>query len=245
MDKVVRDWQPDVIFAHPSGKILIAFLKNHPDNKIPVLAMEYTAPNDSAKHWCHPALKYIQDHITAYIAKCDETEEGLRKYFGYQGKIYRLPNLVAKAPDEYTAMTGDHLSVGCVVRLSPEKGIGFLLGAWKQVVSEMPQAKLHIYGHGLHEQYYQLLTDDLGIRGSVYFEGTFAPLAGLDESARRHKIFVQPSLFESILNSMVELMLRKRAIVATAAGGIPEVMSPAENEEILVLPGSTDKLAGD
>lgn len=243
VDKVIRDWRPDVIFAHPPGKLLIAFLKKHPGLKIPVLAMEYTTPGENTKYWYHPELKDIQNRITAYIAKCDEAEEGLRKYFDYTGKIYRLPNLVAKAPDKYTPVTGDLLSVGCVGRLSPEKGIGFLLGAWKQVVSKVPQAKLHIYGHGLHEQYYQMLTDDLGIRRDVFFEGTFRPITGLNEIAKNHRIFVQPSLFESIPNSMIELMLRKKAIIATDVGGIPELLRPDKGEGILVPPGSTDLLA--
>lgn len=243
VDRITEQWKPDIIFSHPPGKLLIAFLKAHPDLHIPVIGMEYTVPGENTRHWYHPALPEIQNHITAYIAKCREAEEGIRKYFGYTGPIYRLPNLVAKAPNLGQCCSTDLLSVGCVGRLSPEKGIGFLLGAWKQVVSEIPAARLHIYGHGLYENYYQILTDNLGIRSSVFFEGTFHPITGLNEIAEKHKIFIQPSLFESIPNSMIELMLRKKAFVATNAGGIPELLRPEEGEGILVPPGSTDLLA--
>lgn len=243
VDKLIEEKKPDVIFAHPPGKLLIAYLKLHPQSDIPVLAMEYTVPSENTKYWYHPELTSVQSRITAYIAKCDEAEEGLRNYYGYTGKIYRLPNIVAKAPKPDESVSGELLSVGCVARLSPEKGIGFLLGAWKLVTEKQPDAHLHIYGHGLHGEYYQLLTDNLGIRPYVTFEGTFHPVTGIDDIAAKHKIFVQPSLFESIPNSLIELALRKKAIVATDAGGIPELIRPDKNEGVLVKAGSTDMLA--
>ena len=243
VNETVKSYRPDLIFSHPPGKLLIAYLKEHRKSNIPVVAMEYTVPGENTKYWYHPELKAVQHRISAYIAKCEEAEIGLRKYYGYTGKVYRLPNLVAKPFKTLGSIKGELLEVGCVGRLSPEKGIGFLLGAWKQVITKHRQAKLHIYGHGLHEKYYQILTDDLGIRDSVIFEGTFQPIVGIDKIAEKHKIFVQPSLFESIPNSLIKLVLRKKAIVATNVGGIPELIRQANGEGFLVPPGSTDMLA--
>lgn len=243
VEDLIKSWQPDIIFAHPPGKLLISWLLRHTENKIPVLAMEYTVPGANTEAWHHPALQNVQPKISAYIAKCREEENGLRSYLGYTGMIYRLPNLVAKAAQNIKEQTGTLLSVGCIGRLSPEKGIGFLLGAWKCVLEKMPEAELHIYGHGAYKEYYLLLAQDLGIHAQVIFEGTFAPITGIDEIAQRHRIFVQPSLFEGVPNSLIELMMRKKAIVASAVGGVPELLRCGTGEGILVSPGSTDELA--
>ncbi|MCR4890641.1 MAG: glycosyltransferase family 4 protein [Lachnospiraceae bacterium] len=243
VDRLVAKWKPDLIFSHPPGKMLISYLGIHLQSTIPVAAMEYTVPGESTDHWYHPELKTILPRISAFIAKCGEAEKGLRDYFGYKGKIYRLPNLVAKVPAPETDIKGDLLSVGCVGRLSPEKGIGFLLGAWRQVVKEVPEASLHIYGHGQYGEYYRQLANSLGLQSRVIFEGAFHPITGLDKVADRHRIFVQPSLFESMPNSLIELMLRGKAIVATGVGGIPELIRPEHGEGILVEPGSSDSLA--
>ena len=240
---LAESWRPDVIFAHPPGRLLIAFLEGYPDLGIPVVAMEYTVPGKNTAGWYHPALPGIQHRITTYIAKCREAEEGLRTYYGYQGPIIQIPNPVLGGPETEPPIQGDLLSVGCVARLSPEKGIGFLLGAWHKVSEQVPGASLHLYGHGLHEGYYRTLTQDLGLTDSVVFEGTFPPVTGLAEVAKRHRIFVQPSLFESIPNAMIELLLWKKAFVASKVGGIPELIHPERGEGLLVDPASTDQLS--
>lgn len=79
--------------------------------------------------------------------------------------------------------------------------------------------------------------------GNVVFEGTFPPVTGLSELAKRHRIFVQPSLFESVPNAMIELLLWKKAFVASRVGGIPELIHPEQCEGLLVDPASTDQLA--
>ena len=240
---LIKSWRPDLIYSHPPGKLLIALMNKCPDLDIPIAALEYTVPDKNTKDWHHPGLLAVQQRISAYIAKCGEAERGIRDYFGYKGPIYRLPNLIAKVPEGADVLTGELLSVGCIGRLSPEKGIGFLLGAWKEVAAKVPSATLHFYGHGMYEDYYKKLAEALGIGDSVYFEGTFQPISGLDSVAKKHKIFVQPSLFESMPNSLIELLLRKKALIATEAGGIPELIHPEKGEGILVKAGSTDDLS--
>ena len=241
--ELIRQWRPDLIFANPPGKLLIAYLECFPQNRTPIVAMEYTVPAENTKRWYQPELPEILKRIAAFIAKCGAAEQGLRSFFGYDGPIYRIPNLVAGGPETEPELQGELLSVGCVARLSPEKGIGFLLGAWRSVTDAIPKATLHLYGHGLYEAYYRSLSEFLEIRDRVIFEGTFPPVTGIAEIAKRHRVFVQPSLFESVPNSMIELMLRKKAFVATRAGGIPELLNPEKGEGILIRPGSTEELA--
>lgn len=128
---LAQKWKPNVIFSHPPGKLLIAFLERFPDLETSVVAMEYTVPGENTAGWYHPALPDFQNRITTYIAKCQSAEDGLRAYYGYQGPIIQIPNPVLGGPETEPPLQGDLLSVGCVARLSPEKGIGFLLGAWR------------------------------------------------------------------------------------------------------------------
>lgn len=75
----------------------------------------------------------------------------------------------------------------------------------------------------------------------MIFEGTYPPFTGIDSIASKHTVFVQPSLFESIPTSLIELMLRGRSIVASNVGGIPELINSRTG--ILTEPGNTDQIA--
>lgn len=238
----INEWQPDIIHTHPFGKMATAWLDNDQSNKlIPIIATEWTTPGKNTSHWTNPYTQRQSKNVTCYIATCDAVYRGLREEHKYVGKIAKVPHLIIPATTipAHTSIT--HHKVGCVARLSPEKGVDTLITSWRNVNRAYPGASLHIYGHGLEESKLKSLRDNLGLGDVIFFEGTFPPYTGIDTVASQHSIFVQPSLFESIPTSIIELMLRERIVVASSVGGIPEILD--DSSGALVPPNNPEKLS--
>lgn len=234
-----QKWKPDIIHASPAGKLIVAFLENEKHPNIPIVATEYTTPSPKTAHWYPPDLNDYVNNIDAFIATCAASANGIRNFHKYENDIHLIGHLIKKPIVTKTKNIKN--SVGCVARLSPEKGIDFLLGAWQFVIKKIPDATLHIYGHGPDEEHLRGASLALNIAKNVHFCGTFSPKTGIGSIAGRHKVFIQPSLFESIPTSLIELMGSSRAIIATDVGGIKEVIN--KNTGILLKSISLEKMA--
>jgi glycosyltransferase involved in cell wall biosynthesis len=125
--------------------------------------------------------------------------------------------------------------VGVVARLEPEKGHPTLLDAWPGVLAAVPNAHLLIVGEGsrreaLEDQARSLAL--LGPRPSVTFTGRRddipAVTAALD-------VAVLSSYREAQGLSILEAMALSRPVVASAVGGIPEMIEDGRTG-LLVAP---------
>ena len=109
--------------------------------------------------------------------------------------------------------------VGVVARLEPEKGHPTLLEAWPAVLRAVPDAHLLIVGEGTQREALEAQAASLG--DSVTFTGRRddvpAVTAALD-------VAVLPSYREAQGLSILEAMALSRPVVASAVGGIPEMI---------------------
>lgn len=244
LEKKLLEWEPEVIYTNPAGKMIVTWLENFKFNNIPIVATEWTTPSVNTEHWYPKELRNYINKISAYISTCHKSTVGLREYLGYKGDIYEIPHIIQKVqniPDSSHYME-DINAIGCICRLSAEKGLVYLLGAWKYLSTLNIKATLHIYGEGNEKAHLLELVNALGIKDTVFWEGTFEPFCGIDDICRKHMVFVQPSLFESIPTTVIELMARKRVVISSNVGGISEIISPEYNAGLLVEPASTDAL---
>jgi len=122
--------------------------------------------------------------------------------------------------EEY-GIDADAPIVGVVARLEPEKGHRTLLDAWPLVLAAVPNAWLLVVGEGSERDSLEAQADILGISGRVVFTGRRedvpAVTAALD-------ISVLPSYREAQGLSVLEAMALSRPVVASAVGGIPEMI---------------------
>lgn len=232
-------WSPDVVHASPAANLLKAFLANKNAPKIPIVATEHTTPCTDSAFWYPDDFREIISHVRCFVATCKASAKGIKEFHGFNGPVKIVPHFIC--PPKLTKCARIPYSVGCIARMSPEKGIGVLLVAWKMVVGVVPDAKLYLYGDGRVKSYFERLAFSLGLQASVVFAGTYDPQVGAGAIADRHDIFVQPSLFESIPTSLIELGLLGKPVVATKVGGVAELIN--KNTGILVQSGSTDRLA--
>ena len=129
--------------------------------------------------------------------------------------------------------------IGTVGRLTPVKGIPYLLEAARILLCQGANVKVLVVGDGSIRPDLMIQTRDLGISENVVFlghrEDTDALLQALD-------IFALPSLSEGIPMALLEAMAASRAVVASRVGGIPEIIED-EVEGFLVEPMDVDSLA--
>lgn len=235
------EWKPDIIHTHPAGKLIISWIEKRYHQNIPIVATEWTTPGQETDRWYQPELPATINSIDGFIVTCHSSYKGLINYHKYKGKIKIIPHLVPyPEPNNYT-IQDNNLSIGCISRLSVEKGIDFLLGGFSKLNQEIPETTLHIYGHGNDKYRLQELVKCLGITNKVFFEGVYEPFIGINKIAGRHNIFVQPSLYESIPTSILELIARKRCVIATNVGGIPELF-PNQKGGILIEKANTEEV---
>ncbi len=111
--------------------------------------------------------------------------------------------------------------VGVVARLEPEKGHPTLLDAWPAVVRRVPLARLLVVGEGSRREELEAQAAALGIADTVVFTGRRddvpAVTAALD-------VAVLPSYREAQGLTILEAMALSRPVVASAVGGIPEMI---------------------
>jgi len=130
--------------------------------------------------------------------------------------------------EEYDIPDGAPI-VGVVARLEPEKGHPTLLEAWPRVLASVPNAHLLIVGEGSQREALEDQATALGLLGSprsgarpsVTFTGRRDDIPAVTAAI---DVAVLPSYREAQGLSILEAMALSRPVVASAVGGIPEMI---------------------
>jgi len=128
-----------------------------------------------------------------------------------------------------------------VCHLYPRKSVDVLLRAMPQVRASIPNARLRIVGIGPELDRLIALRDVLGLSGEVDFLHHL-PFEQLVFEYRDAALFCLPSRQEGFGIVLLEAMAAGRAVVASRATAIPEVV-PDSVVGSLVTPGDPDALA--
>lgn len=110
----------------------------------------------------------------------------------------------------------------CVSRLVERKGVQHLIEALPEVLRAVPDARLTLAGEGNLEGRLRQRCAELGIAGKATFMG-YVPHAELPALYRRAELFIQPSFYEGMSNTVLEAMACALPIVATGEGGREEL----------------------
>ncbi len=132
------------------------------------------------------------------------------------------------------------LSVCCVSRLEKGKGQDLLIKAWRDVVAQVPRARLRIVGQGDQYQNLKFQISNLKLSSSVMLVGWVPD--SLTEMAKS-RLVVFPTLWslEGFGLVAVEAMSLGKPVVGFKYGPVPEIVTPGCG--ILVAPGDTQALA--
>lgn len=131
------------------------------------------------------------------------------------------------------------LWIGNLAAMVPHKDQATLLRAAAPVLEEFPEARFLVVGDGPLRPELEALAGSLGLQGAVVFPGRQAdPAAWL----RSLDLYVHPSWGEGMGSVLLEAMACRVPIVATTAGGIPEVLEHGRTA-LLAPPRSPQALA--
>lgn len=236
---LVRRHRPAILHTHlvhadahglPAGRLA----------RVPVLA--------STKHGFNPfrssRLFAVGDRAVARLAHLHiAISHGLARYLaeteGFAQDDFEVVHYGIVPGPEPAPATSDAPRVAVVGRLVPIKGHETLLRAVAASRRELPGLEVEIAGSGPLDAELRARARALSLDGVVRFLGH---VPGAGAVLERALVVAVPSHGEGFGMVALEAMERGRAVVASAVGGLPEIVAPGETG-LLVSPGDADALA--
>jgi glycosyltransferase involved in cell wall biosynthesis len=253
--RAFRSLRPDIVHTHTSkaGFIgrLAAWLA-----RVPVIIHTMHEPPHNAAGGRLTRLLYIglerlaahfADHVVT-VSRANEREI-LRQRLVAPQKLSVIREgldlaLYPPAADPRAAVRAlgipDHAPVvGTVGRLEPAKGHTWLIRAVPRILAETPEARFVIVGGGYLRPALQAEIDALGVAERVFLTGYREDMLELMQG---FDVFALPSLWEGLGIVLLEAMAYARPLVASAVGGVNDVIVDGETG-LLVAPRDSDALA--
>jgi L-malate glycosyltransferase len=247
LSRLIKQLRPDVLHAHdPHGVAMAALALSMSTqlDKPPLVAarrVDFHIKGNALSRW-----KYRQ--VDCFIC----ASEAIRKMLVADGvpasravTIHEGIDLahVAAAPPAnlHAELWLPHHApiVGNIAALVPHKGQRHLIEAAAIVLKRVPDARFVIAGEGELRQSLERQIKDHHLEKHVFLTG-FRP--DVLSVLKAFDVFVMSSLTEGLGTSLLDAMACGKPIVATTAGGIPEVVKDGKTG-ILVPPRDHDAMA--
>lgn len=244
--RCVRRVRPDVIHAHSAKAGFLARLAGA-WCRVPVVYTPHVFPFlmgcGKRRRKLYRTLERSVRGLTAALIAVSEEERGAALALGFPAeRVFLIPNGVACADaGPVRVRESGPLTVGFFGRLSRQKGPDLLLEAAGDVATHLPQVTFRLHGGG-----------ELGeaLRGQAEKQrlGSHARFLGHCRSGevvarmRDVDVVAVPSRWEGCPYVVLEAFEAGVPVVATAVGGVPELIRNGLNG-VLVEPGNTEALA--
>jgi L-malate glycosyltransferase len=245
--RVIAQERPDVVHAHDPHAVAMAALAlsmSTQSTKPPLIAarrVDFHLKGNALSRW-----KYRQ--VDCFICASEfirrmligDGVEETRAVTVHEG--VDLERIEAAPPADLHAelwLPRDAPLVGNVAALVPHKGQRHLVDAAALVVQKVPDARFVIAGTGELAGTLDRQIKDRGLEKHVLLAGFRPDVLSVHKA---FDIFVMSSITEGLGTSLLDAMACGKPIVATSAGGIPEVVVDGQTG-ILVPPRDSEALA--
>jgi len=247
---LVQNKKPDLIVAHGYRSFIICML-TRPFHRKPVIAYSRGYTEENAR------IRLFERIHRRLLSQCDlvlAVAEGHRQVLingGVPGeKIKVVYNAISLGtPTNGGSTEGKRLCeelkksgakvVVTAGRLSPEKGHRFLIEAISRLNGKIPDTYFLFCGDGPLREKLEKQADQLRVLHRCFFMGFRQDLAQIFSQM---DFLVLPSLTEGLPNVVLEAFAQSKTVVATAVGGVPEIVEDGING-FLVPPESPEALA--
>jgi glycosyltransferase involved in cell wall biosynthesis len=245
---LLREIRPEIVHTHSSKA---GFLGRLAAKLAGVRRIVHTPHGHVFHGYFSPAttqvftrLERLAARWTDRIVTLSDAEAGqhLANGIGRAGQFVTIPSgvdlgqVIAASPKRLVAHGP---IIGCVARLAPIKGQRYLIEAAPEILRSFPEATIALVGKGETRPALQAQAAALGVADRVVFAGhrddVASVMSGFD-------MFVLPSLNEGMGRVLVMAMALGKAIVASAVGGIPELLDSGQ-AGLLVPPMDAPALA--
>jgi glycosyltransferase involved in cell wall biosynthesis len=247
MSRVLKQLRPEIVHAHDPHAVAMAATAlsiASPSPAPPLVAsrrIEFRIGGNSFSRW-----KYEQ--VDCFIAISEAVRarliaDGIRREkttVVHEGvDVERIAHLPAANVQGTFFMPTHAPVIGNIGALVPQKGQHHLVDAAAIVVRRIPDARFVILGEGELRPALEEQIKRKHLERHVFLAGfrhdALELLKGFD-------LFALSSLHEGMCTSLVDAMAASKAAVATAVGGVPEVLDDGETG-FLVPPRDHDALA--
>ena len=144
-------------------------------------------------------------------------------------------------PDRFKPATGDHLRsefdirdnekiVINVAHLAGHKGQKYLIRAIPHVLEKLPDTRFFIVGRGELMEELRALASSLGLQRQLILTGFRHDVGGFYKIA---DLFVMSSVEEGLGTAVLDAMATGKPVVATKAGGLPEIISDGKTGRLV------------
>ncbi len=185
-------------------------------------------------HTVQNFIGYALQHCDAFICQSQRAANDLKQmYPDVAGTICIAPNWIdaarfrpaALSLETFAARPAVVLFVGL---LEPAKGIGELISAVAQLHREGLAIKLVVCGAGALREALDRRIHDEQLSSVVELRG-WSDREAILRALHQATVFCLPSHSEGLPNAVLEAMAAGRPIVATAVGGVPELIDDGSN----------------
>jgi glycosyltransferase involved in cell wall biosynthesis len=247
--RLIREFRPDIVHTHSSKA---GFLGRVAARWAGVCHIVHTPHGHVFDGYFSPAVTRVFILLERLAARWTdrivtltdaEAEQHLALGIGRREQFVTIPSgveleaVLGAAP---IRLAEGGRVVGTVGRLAPVKGHRHLLDATPILLKRCADATVVLVGDGERRGALETQARDLGIAERVRFTGyredVAALIAGMD-------LFVLPSLNEGMGRVLVIAMALGKPIVATAVGGVPELLG--HGEAGVLVPASDPRALGD
>jgi glycosyltransferase involved in cell wall biosynthesis len=247
LSRIIRQMAPDVIHAHdPHGVAMAALALSMGTQPVkpPLVAarrVDFRLRGNALSRW-----KYRQ--VDRFICASEAIRRilladgvpGARTVTVHEGiDLERVA--AAPAADLHAEFWLPHHAplVGNVAALVPHKGQRHLIEAAARVVRRTPDARFIIAGEGELRAALERQIRDRRLEKHVFLAGFRPDILSLHKA---FDVFVMSSVTEGLGTSLLDAMACGKPVVATTAGGIPEVVVDGQTG-LLVAPRDDEALA--
>lgn len=184
------------------------------------------------------AARFAYERADLVLPASNALRQGIESH-GIHARFEVLPNVVDTSlfGGDGDSRNGRLLAVGL---LYEAKGYEYLLEALALLRREGREVDLDIVGDGPERAAYTRLADELSLNGHVIFHG-IVPKPDVARRMREASLFVLTSRYDNNPCVLIEAMASGLPVVATAVGGIPEVVD--ERSGILAGPRNPRSIA--
>ncbi len=234
--------RPDIIHAHIYRSGVPAVILGRLFH-IPVIITEHSSafPRKLLPPLEVSKAKFAFRNAKIVLTVSKIVQQGIESY-GIRSNFRVIPNAVDGTiffpPETHRLSIGTRfLFVGSLV---PVKGLSYLFDALQLVNTSRPDWRLDIIGDGPERENYEQQVRLQGLDKRVNFYG-FQSKPEIAMHMREADYFVLPSLWETQGCVLLEALNCGLPIIATSAGGIPEMID--KKIGVLVPPGDSSSLA--
>jgi glycosyltransferase involved in cell wall biosynthesis len=239
---LVRERGVDIVHAHDYKTDLLALVLGRLEHVVPLTTVHGWTGQTTPERWLYypgdklllrafPRLIAVSSQIRDELIRTGTPAGAIRVVLnGIDPALFRRQRELEESARQQVGVSREHVVIGGVGRLEPQKRFDVLLRAFARASHDKPGWRLLIAGEGSCRADLESLVRDLGLSGRARLLGQVRDVVSLHHAL---DLFVQSSDYEGTSNAVLEAMALETPTVATNVGGTAELIEDGVHGRIV------------